>query len=189
MDVTRFMKRESISDSRSAENTSDRRLRTEVQPALTNGVERVKRLVNVNLRCIVSNLNRISKHSTLHTLKKFLRTPMFRKVVKRLKLQEIVPISMVWHEIFPSHKHVQLHHFHKNSIGLHHLAALHQCAKKARAGCPDCARCILSNIYKILPNSLPNNKYYCQNTAKILQIFLDPILIVLLKLIWAKLGI
>jgi len=28
--------------------------------------------------------------------------------------------------------------------------------KQARAGWPDCAQCILSNIYEILPNSLPN---------------------------------
>ena len=35
------MKRKSISDSRSAENISDKRLRNEVQPAKTNGIERV----------------------------------------------------------------------------------------------------------------------------------------------------
>jgi len=43
MDIRQFMKK-SISDSRSVENISDRRLRIEVQPAQTNGEERVKRL-------------------------------------------------------------------------------------------------------------------------------------------------
>jgi len=43
------MKRKSISDSRSAESISDKRLRIDVQPAQTNGVEKVKRLVNVHL--------------------------------------------------------------------------------------------------------------------------------------------
>jgi len=59
------MKRKGISDSRSAENISDKRLRIEVQLAQTNGVERVKRFVNFHLYCIVSNLKRISKISTL----------------------------------------------------------------------------------------------------------------------------
>jgi len=36
-----------------------------VQPAQTNDVERVKRFVHVHLHCIVSNLKRISKISTL----------------------------------------------------------------------------------------------------------------------------
>ena len=40
-------------------------MRIEVQPAQTNGVERVKRFVNAHLHCIVSNLKRISKISTL----------------------------------------------------------------------------------------------------------------------------
>jgi len=40
MDIRQFMKRKSISDSRSAENISDKRLRIEVRPAQTNGVER-----------------------------------------------------------------------------------------------------------------------------------------------------
>jgi len=70
------MKRKSISDSRSAENISDKRLRIKVQPAQTNGVERVKRFVNVHLYCIVSNLKRISKISTSPPWKSFLRTPM-----------------------------------------------------------------------------------------------------------------
>jgi len=50
------MKRENISDSRSVESISDKRLRIEAQPAQTNGVERVKRFVNVHFLCIVSNL-------------------------------------------------------------------------------------------------------------------------------------
>jgi len=36
-------------------------LRIEVQPAQTNGLERVKRFVNVHLHCIVSNLKKIRK--------------------------------------------------------------------------------------------------------------------------------
>ena len=42
-----------------------KRLRIEVQPAQTNGAERVKRFVIIHLHCIVSNLNRISEISTL----------------------------------------------------------------------------------------------------------------------------
>jgi len=41
------MKRKSISDSWNAENISDKRLSIEVQPPQTNGLERVKRFVNV----------------------------------------------------------------------------------------------------------------------------------------------
>jgi len=37
MDVRQFMKRKSISDSRSIGNISDKILKTEVQPAQTNG--------------------------------------------------------------------------------------------------------------------------------------------------------
>jgi len=37
IDVRHFMKRKSISDSRSVENISDKRLKIEVQPAQTNG--------------------------------------------------------------------------------------------------------------------------------------------------------
>jgi len=48
----------SISDRRSVENISGKRLRIEVQPAQTNGVERVKRFVNAHLHCIVSNLEK-----------------------------------------------------------------------------------------------------------------------------------
>jgi len=69
------MKRKNISDNRSAENISNKRLRIEVQPAQTNWVERTKRFVNVYLHCIVSNLKRISKFSMLPLLEKFLWTP------------------------------------------------------------------------------------------------------------------
>ena len=31
---------------------------------------------------------------------------------------------MVWHEIFPTHKHVNLYHFVKNGVVLNHLATL-----------------------------------------------------------------
>jgi len=48
------MKRKIISGRRSAENISDKRLRTEVQPAQTNGLDNVKRFVNIRLHCIVS---------------------------------------------------------------------------------------------------------------------------------------
>ena len=51
MDIRQFMVRKSISDSRSVENISDKRLRIEVQPAQTNGEERVKRFVNVHFHC------------------------------------------------------------------------------------------------------------------------------------------
>jgi len=37
MDVRQFMKRKGVSDSRSVEKISDKRLRIEVQPAQTNG--------------------------------------------------------------------------------------------------------------------------------------------------------
>jgi len=53
MDIKQFMQK-SISDGRSVENISDKRLRNEVQPAQTNGVERVKRFVNVHLHCALS---------------------------------------------------------------------------------------------------------------------------------------
>ena len=65
MDFRQFMKGKSIYDSRSVKNISNKRLRIEVQPVQTNGVERVKRFVNVHLHCIVSNLKRISKISML----------------------------------------------------------------------------------------------------------------------------
>ena len=41
------------------------------------GVERIKRFVNVHVHCVVSNLKRISKMSTLHPLEKILLKPMF----------------------------------------------------------------------------------------------------------------
>jgi len=44
----------------------------------------------------------------------------------------------------------------------------HQCGKRSRRKWPDWARCVLPNIYEILPNY----KYYITNNiAKILQIF------------------
>jgi len=52
------------------------KIENEVRPTQTIRVERVKRFVNVHLHCIVSNLKRISKVSTLFPLEKFLRTPM-----------------------------------------------------------------------------------------------------------------
>jgi len=42
MNIRQFMKRKSISDNLSVENISDKRFRMEVQPAQTNGVERVE---------------------------------------------------------------------------------------------------------------------------------------------------
>jgi len=39
MDITQFTKRKSVSNSRSVENILDKRLRTDVQPAQTNGVK------------------------------------------------------------------------------------------------------------------------------------------------------
>jgi len=104
---------------------------------------------------------------------------------------------MVWHEIFPTHEVEKLHHFYKDCAALHNLSTLFdntnavskpeqsdqivygvfcqtftkscqiQCGKQARAEWPDCVRCILPNIYKILPNY----KSYCRNTAKYLHIF------------------
>jgi len=56
------MKWKSISDSRSVENISDKRLRIEVQPAQANGLERTKRFVNVHLHFIVINLKGICKN-------------------------------------------------------------------------------------------------------------------------------
>jgi len=60
MDIKQFMKRKNVTDSRSVENILDKRLRIEIQPALTNWVERVKRFVNLHLHGIVSNQKRIS---------------------------------------------------------------------------------------------------------------------------------
>jgi len=50
-------------------------MRIEVQPGQTNGVERVKRFVNVHLHCIVSNLKKISKFRRCHLWKNFCRRP------------------------------------------------------------------------------------------------------------------
>jgi len=47
IDVREFMKIKRISDTRSVENVLDKRLRIEVEPAHTDGVERGKRFVNV----------------------------------------------------------------------------------------------------------------------------------------------
>jgi len=52
---------------------SYKRLRTEVQIAQTNGVERVKRFVNARLYCIVSTLKRIGKISALLPEKHFVQ--------------------------------------------------------------------------------------------------------------------
>jgi len=76
MDIGQFLKRNSICDSRSVENNSDKRLRIEVQTEQTNGEERVKRLLNVYLHCIVTKLKMISKISTLHPSGKISGTPM-----------------------------------------------------------------------------------------------------------------
>jgi len=56
MDISQFVVRKHISDSRSLENISDKRLRIEVQPAQINGEERVQSFVNVHFHCILSNL-------------------------------------------------------------------------------------------------------------------------------------
>ena len=91
-----------ISDSRSVQNISDRRLRIEVQAAQNNVLERVKRFVNVCLHCIVKNLKRISKIWRCSLRGKFRRTPMwmhwFRSnfcVIKR---------GVVWFNSFKSLK-------------------------------------------------------------------------------------
>jgi len=75
MDIRQFRKRKSNSGSLNVENISDKRLRLEVQAAQTNGVDRVKHFVNVQLHCIVSNLKRICNISTFPP-GKILRTPM-----------------------------------------------------------------------------------------------------------------
>jgi len=62
MDIGQLKTGKCISGSRSLENILDKRLRIKVQPAHTNGVERVMRFVNVNLHCIVSNLKSISRY-------------------------------------------------------------------------------------------------------------------------------
>jgi len=75
MDIRQFMNRKSISDSQSVENISDKRLRIEVQPAQTNGVERVKCFVNVHLHCQQPEKD-MQNFDVAHPLEKFLRTPM-----------------------------------------------------------------------------------------------------------------
>ena len=69
------MKEKSISGNRSVENISDKRLRIEVQPAQTNGAERVKRFVNVRLHCVVRNL-KDKQNFDVAPLEKFLRKSM-----------------------------------------------------------------------------------------------------------------
>jgi len=69
------MKRKKISDSRSIENISDKRLRIGVQPTQTNGLERIKRFVIFHLHYIVSNLKKKSKISTLLLRKNFCTLP------------------------------------------------------------------------------------------------------------------
>ena len=78
MYIRQFTKRKSISDSRSVENISDKRLRIKAESAQKNGVKRVKRqlFVNTRLHCIANNLKMISQFSTLPLLEKFLQTPM-----------------------------------------------------------------------------------------------------------------
>jgi len=84
--------------------------------------------------------------------------------VKRLDITpNYTNFSMVWHEIFPTRKHVKLHRFcEKWCVVLHNLDTV-DCStilysKQTRAGWPDCTRWILSNIYNILQNPLPNYK-------------------------------
>jgi len=52
-----------------------KRLRFEVLPAKTNGVERESSFVNVHLDCIISNRKRINKLSTFPHLETFCRRP------------------------------------------------------------------------------------------------------------------
>ena len=77
MDIWQFMKRKSITENRSAKNILDQRLRIEIQPARTDGVETVNRFVNVHLHCIVSNQKRISKILTLPPWEFFCGSPWF----------------------------------------------------------------------------------------------------------------
>jgi len=83
---------------------------------------------------------------------------------------------MVWHEIFPRHKHAKLHRFCKNGVVLHHLATLFD--NTSAVSKPEHDDQIvhgvrnLPNIYEILPNC----KWYCQNTAEILQNFFHDLL-------------
>jgi len=56
-------------------------------------------------------------------------------VLKRLKLQQV--FLMVWHEIFPTHKHVKLHRICKkwrNITPPGNTARQHQCGKQSRVG-------------------------------------------------------
>jgi len=53
-----------------------------------------KAFVDVHLHCIVSNLKRISKISTLPPLEKFLRTPMIATIDSKLLLFGNVRLPM-----------------------------------------------------------------------------------------------
>jgi len=57
-DRRQFIKRKSISNSRSVEIISDKRLIINILPAQANEVERVKRFVNAHLHCSVSNVKK-----------------------------------------------------------------------------------------------------------------------------------
>ena len=109
--IVQLIKRKNISDNRSVENILDKRLRLEVQPAQTNWVERTKRFVNVYLHCIVSNLKRISKISTLPPLEKFMRTPMvatneqmatfpMEYVRRKGSVQQLIYLSLVYYPTY-----------------------------------------------------------------------------------------
>jgi len=69
----------SISDGRSVENISDKRLRNEVQPAQTNGVERVKRFVNVHLHCALSATWKHKQNFDVAPWKNFCGRPRIRR--------------------------------------------------------------------------------------------------------------
>ena len=69
------MKRKSISDSQSVENISDKRLSIEVQPAQTNGVERVKRL-RTSISLHRQQPEKDKQNFSLPPLENFLPAPM-----------------------------------------------------------------------------------------------------------------
>jgi len=75
MDIMQYRKRKNNSRLPLCRKHFITKIRKEVQPAQTNGVEMVKRFANVNLHCICSNLKRIRKISALSLFGKFLRTP------------------------------------------------------------------------------------------------------------------
>jgi len=67
------MKRKIVSDTRSVETISDKRLRIEVQPAQANGVDGVKRFVNVHLRLHRQQPEKDEQNFDVSPLEKFLR--------------------------------------------------------------------------------------------------------------------